>query len=199
MTYQRPAYEEITIAHGGGTVTLRPSLRAAATLEQRHGIPTLFKALDEGNFTVISEIILSSATTRQDAAAFLSNFVGRPLSLFFAVVTAPLVELVSMLMPAPVQRLDTEPQTGKPAAWSEYYAALFGYATGWLHWTSEAAWNATPTEIDRAFAAHVEMLKAIHGSGETDQSAHDPREEVTQGEVKAGLAQLRANAKRGRA
>ncbi|WEJ38169.1 hypothetical protein [Sinorhizobium prairiense] len=74
MTYQRPAYEEVTIAHGGNAVTLRPSLRAAAILESRYGFPALYRALDELNITIISEIILSASVIRQDAAAFLFSF-----------------------------------------------------------------------------------------------------------------------------
>ena len=73
MTYQRPAYEQVTLAHGGNTVTLRPSLRAAVTLEARFGFPAMFRALDEGSFTVISEIIRTASSTVQDAAAFLAG------------------------------------------------------------------------------------------------------------------------------
>lgn len=190
MTYQRPAYEEVRIVHGGNTVTLRPALRAAVTLEARFGFPAMFRALAEGNFTTISEIILAGASSRQDAAAFLLLARGRPLTSFFDDVRMPLAELVSMLMPAPVQRLDTASPipSGKSVAWPDFYAHQFEQATGWLGWTPEQAWNATPTEIDRAFSAHIAKLKAIHGSGEDEKKADKPTApEQAERNVAAGL------------
>jgi len=173
MIYQRPAYEEVKIAHGGNTVTLRPSLRAAVTLEARYGFPALFRALDELNFTIIADTILTASSSGQDGAAFLrSEAAGRPLSSFFIAVRQPLAELISMFMPAPVQSLDTAPRTGKPLPWADLYRDLYDVATGWLGWTPETAWNATPTEITRAHAAHIEKLKSIHGSADDkDKSA----------------------------
>ncbi|GGA78016.1 hypothetical protein GCM10011491_01500 [Brucella endophytica] len=172
MTYQRPAYEKVTIAHGGSTVTLRPSLRAAVTLEARFGFQTMFRALAEGNFSIISEIILTATDSRDDAAAFLlSEAAGRPLSSFIGIARIPLAELVSMLMPAPVQQLDTTmaAPSGKAVAWADFYADQYEKATGWLGWTPEQAWNATPTEIDRAYSGHIAKLKAVHGSSDDDK------------------------------
>lgn len=197
MTYQWPAYEEVTIAHGGNTVTLRPTLRAAAILEQRHGFPALFRALDEFNFTIISEIIGAACSHPADAAAFLSALPGRPLLPFFLDVRQPLAELVSMFMPASDPKAKPSTGKGKPMPWADYYRELYAFATGWLGWTPETAWNATPTEIDRAYSAHVEKLKAIHGSAD-EKPAYDPLEEVSQEEVRDGIARLKATARRGK-
>ncbi len=197
MTYQRPAYEQVKIAHGGSTVTLRPTLRAAATLVDRYGFPALFNAVDQFNLTIICEIIRVSATTSADAAAFLSSHAGKPLFPFFLAVRESLAELVFMLQPAPDPK--AKPSTGKPMTWTEVYSAFYGFATGWLGWTSETTWNATPTEIDRAHAAHIERLVTTGILIRDGQKpSHDPREEVPEQEVKSGLAQLKANAKRGR-
>lgn len=175
MTYQRPAYEEVMIAHGGSTVALRPSLRAAVTLEARHGFQALFRALDECDLTIVSEIILTCAPKRQDAAAFLSGVVGRPLSSFFSIAQAPLYQLISMLTPAPAASAKPVSNPGKPLPWGDYYAALYEHATGWLDWSPETAWNSTPTEIDRAYAGHIAKLKAIHGSnGKEEQQTATP-------------------------
>ena len=199
MNYQRPAYEQVMIVHGGDAVTLRPSLRAAVILVERHGFPALFRALDDFNLTIISEIILTASIKRQDAAAFLSSYAGNPLFPFFLTIREPLAELVSMLQPAPDPKAKPSTGKGKPMTWMEVYSALYGVATGWLGWTPETAWNATPTEIDRAHAAHIERLVT---TGiiirDKEQSTHDPREEVAEQEVKSGLAQLKANAKRGK-
>lgn len=188
MTYQRPAYEQVTLAHGSNTVTLRPSLRAAVTLEARYGFPAMFRALEEGSFTVISDIILT-ASSPQDAAAFLrSEAAGRSLSSFIGLARIPLAELVSMLMPAPDPKATSARPSGKSVLWSEFYADLYENATGWLGWTPEQAWNATPTEISRAYVGHVAKLKAIHGSGEDDKptdKAPDPDQAARN--VAAGL------------
>lgn len=157
MTFRRPAYEQVTIAHGGNTVTLRPTLRAAATLEERHGFPALFRALDDMNVTIISEIILA-ASSPQDAAACLAGIPGRPLFPFFMAVRQPLGNLISMFMPAPDPKAKRSTKTGKPMPWAEVYSTLFDSATGWLGWTPETAWNATPTEITRAMSAHFDRL-----------------------------------------
>ncbi len=180
MTYKRPAFEQVKIAHGGNIVTLRPTLRAAVTLEAAFGFPAMFRALAEGNFTIISEIIRATANSRADAAAFLSVHPEGPLSSFFAAVRMPLIELVSMLMPAPVQPLDAKaavptPSSAESVTWPIFYAHQFEQATGWLGWTPEQAWNATPTEIDRAYRGLIAKtnakLKAIHGSSEDDKQA----------------------------
>ncbi len=191
MTFKRPAYEEVTIAHGGNIVTLRPSLRAACTLEARYGFPALYRALDELNLTTISEIILSCSSSRQDGAAFLLGIPGKPLAPFFRSAQPPLAELLIMFVPAPVQRLDTGKSSGKakPVTWPEVYAALYDRATGWLHWAPEQAWNATPTEIDRAYQAHIEQLKAIHGSGDDKdkQETKQPNPEQVERNLADGL------------
>ena len=187
MTYQRPAYEQVTLAHGGNTVTLRPTLRAAVTLEARYGFPAMFRALEEGSFTVISDIILT-ASSPQDAAAFLAGIPGKPLSSFIGLARLPLAELVSMLMPAPDPKASNVRPSGKSVMWSEFYADLYETATGWLGWTPEQAWNATPTEICRAYTGHVAKLKAIHGSSEDDKptdKAPDPDQAARN--VTAGL------------
>ncbi|MBB4955517.1 hypothetical protein H4S14_003532 [Agrobacterium vitis] len=180
MTFQRPGYEQVTIAHGGNTVTLRPTLRAAATLEARFDFPALFRALDDFNLTIISQIILTASSPVQDAAAFLrSEAAGRPLLSFFSAVTGPLADLVSMFMPAPVQPLHKQPvATGEIIPWSEYYAYLYDTATGWLGWTPETAWNSTPTEISRAHDAHITRLMetGVMTKNKRTDMPHDPEQ-----------------------
>jgi hypothetical protein len=187
MTYQRPAYEQVTIAHGGNTVTLRPSLRAAVTLEARYGFPAMFRALEEGSFTIISEIIRTASSPVQDAAAFLSGIAGKPLSSFIGPARIPLAELVSMLMPAPNPKAKQVPASGKSVTWSDFYGDLYENATGWLGWTPEQAWSATPTEICRAYAGHVAKLKAIHGSGEEQGREHGHNPEQAARNIADGL------------
>lgn len=157
MTFKRPAYEEVRIAHGGNTVTLRPTLRAAATLEARHGFPALLRALDELNLSIITDIIMTT-TFRDDGAVFLSVHAGKPLLPFFMAVRQPLADLITMFMPAADPKAQPSTGSGKPTPWADHYADMYSAATGWLGWTPEAAWNATPTEITRAMSAHFDRL-----------------------------------------
>ena len=179
MTYQRPAYEQVTIAHDGNTVALRPTLRAAATLEARYGFPALDRALNDLNFTIISHIILSCAITRQDAAAFLTSHPERPLFPFFMAVRQPLAELISMFMPAFDPKAKPSTGSGKPMPWADAYADMYAGATGWLGWTPETAWNSTPTEISRAMSAHFDRLVTtgvLTRTEKQDAKAADPEQ-----------------------
>lgn len=166
----RPAYDEITLAHGDITVCLRPSLRAASKLERSHdGFDCLFRRIGEFHTGTVREIITTAATDREDAAAFLAAMSPLPLQRFVEIVQASVARLCMGFIPA--SEADGKPASNaKPMPWREVYRELFRSATGWLHWTPEATWNATPTEINEAFAGHVAMLKAIHG-GEDDKPA----------------------------
>lgn len=192
------AHDGITLALGGSTLRLRPSLRAASTLERLHdGFAALFRQIAEFHLGTIREIITITATDRQDATAFLSRIDRTPLRIVADTVTAPILALCAAFIPASDKDAKPDPNA-KPMPWPELYRELFRQATGWLHWTPEAAWNATPTEIAEAFAGHTAMLKAIHGSAEDDKPAYDPREEISEEQARAGLATLKAQAGRGK-
>jgi hypothetical protein len=206
MTYQRPAYEQVTIAHGGNTVTLRPNLRAAATLEARHGFPALFRAPFDLNLTIISDIILTASRPGHDATAFLSSISGKPLFPFFMAVRQPLADLVSMFMPAPNPKAEPSTGTGKPMPWSEVFATLYDSETGWLGWTPDTAWNATPTEITRAMSAHFDRLlttgvlirdKATAKAPDPEQAARNIAENLDPEFDRAGLRALKAKISQG--
>ncbi len=180
------------ISHNGNVLRLRPSLRAAATLEARYGFPALYKALDEFNLTIISEIIRATVI-RADDAAFLSVLAGKPLFPFFLAVQQPLFQLLELFAPAPDPKAKPSTGKGKPITWQALYKALYDQATGALGWTPDQAWNATPTEIDRAYAAHIEHLVRIGTliRDKDNEPDHDPQEEVTEQEVRTGLDKLR--------
>jgi hypothetical protein len=84
--------------------------------------------------------------------------------------------------------------------WPEVYRELYRTATGWLHWTPTEAWAATPTEINEAFAGHIAMLKAIHGSADDkpakqtdpDQAARNVADGLDPEFDRAGLRALKA-------
>jgi hypothetical protein len=170
----RPAYDEIVLEHGSNAVILRPSLRAASALERSHdGFELLARHIDEFHTGTVREIIMTAATDRKDAAAFLSAMSRLPLRRFVEIAQASVARLFMGFLPAVESDTKPSPDT-KPMPWREVHRALFRTATGWLHWTPEAAWNATPTEINEAFAGHVAMLHAMNGGADDKPADRQP-------------------------
>jgi hypothetical protein len=79
-----------------------------------------------------------------------------------------LIEFVLILSGA--EKTD-QPRTGKPISFDDYHTRLFQIGTGWLSWTPDDTWNATPAEILAAREGRLEMLKAIFGGKQDEQSA----------------------------
>lgn len=181
------AYDEITLEYGGNAMSLRPSLRAATHLERLHdGFPELLNKIDEFDTHTVRAVITYS-TDRAAADTLLTHAAAQPLSGFKRAAQAPMFDLVAALMPqSPDGQAKTE-SAGTPMPWSEIYCQLFKLATGWLGWTPETAWNATPQEITDAFSAHIAKLKAIHDSSEGDQEDSSPPEDQRQRNIELGL------------
>jgi hypothetical protein len=183
----RPAFDEIVLEHGSNAVILRPSLRAASTLERSHdGFALLARRIDEFHTGTVREIIMTAATDRKDAAAFLRSLKSKSLLTFQRIAQAPIAQLFAGFIPAADPNATPSPNA-KPMPWREVYRELFRTATGWLHWTPEAAWNATPTEINEAFAGHVAMLKALHGADDDKPADRKPNPAQAARNVADGL------------
>ncbi|WP_336813497.1 hypothetical protein [Bosea sp. MMO-172] len=163
--------------HGSHAVILRPSLRAASTLERSHdGFATLMQRLAEFHTGTVREIILTATTDRKDAAAFLNSMSRLPISRFAEIAQAQLARLVIGFVPQPDPA--AKPSQGKMVPLRELYRDMYRRATGWLHWSPDQAWNATPTEITDALSGHFDMLKAIHGAADDKPEGrqHDPEQ-----------------------
>ena len=111
-------------------------------------------------------LTLTAATDRKDAAAFLRSLESKSLLTFQRIVQTELARLITGFIPQ--TDAGAKPPQGTPVPWREAYRDLYRFATGWLHWSPHQAWNATPAEITEALTAHMEMLKAIHGSAEDE-------------------------------
>jgi hypothetical protein len=173
MTF-RPAYDEIVLEHGSNAVILRPSLRAASTLERSHeGFAGLFRRIGEFHTGTVREIILTAATDRREALAFLDAMAGQPLKTFMTVAQHAVADLCLGFMPQS-DPSTKPPPNAKPVPWPKFYRELFRTATGWLHWTPQQTWDATPSEITEALAGHIAMLKATHGVTHEDGDQADP-------------------------
>lgn len=169
---------------GAKAVSLRPSLGAAATLEGRYGFPTLFEAVGDGNLTVIADVIETSS----DCEEFLKAITGIPLIEIMRNVIEATTQHILALAGADQDQAKSEPRSGETMPFAEYHKRLFQLGTGWLGWSPSVTWQSTPSEILRAYGAHVEQLQAIYGTSNEDRrTAPD-----TSALDRVGLARLKA-------
>lgn len=148
---------------GAKAVFLRPSLRAATQLESRYGgFQTILDACADCRLSVIADVIETSS----DCPDFLATLIGTPL---IEVLPKVIEELPAHILALAGVDPDKEGQGGgESIPFADYYARLFRIGTGWLGWSPDVTWNATPKEIAEAYSGHLEMLRAIHG-GSDDQ------------------------------
>lgn len=99
---------------------------------------------------------------------------------------AQLFRLVAALLPNSPEGT-TAPATSprKATPWSKVYSDLYGLATGWLGWTPDQTWDATPQEITDAFLAYTDKLKALRGGDESEDNSGNS-EEQRQANIEAG-------------
>jgi Conserved hypothetical phage protein (DUF2376). len=164
--------DEVVLRHPGHVVVLRPSLRAAVTLERLHGDWSgLLLCLDQTHLATVQALIRASAVNRNAAEALLSSFQNLPIREIKEAVIGPLSDLMALfLAPMTEERAgEPKPTNSKPKPWSDAYAELFRFGTGWLGWTPADTWAATPTEIAQALEGKVAMMIAMNGGpDETD-------------------------------
>lgn len=173
--------DEITLQVGHETIRLRASLRASVRLHRRfQGFDKIVSAIADGNISVMAAVIAESATERTDLADLLDS--GGALSVRIVVdhLVGPLIAHVGALAGFDADATDNQKQTGKLITFEEYHTRLFGLATGWLGWSPNAAWNATPAEITEAYKGRVAMLAAVFGGAKAEddrdpESAEDTR------------------------
>lgn len=191
----RLAYQPITIAIDGATATLRPSLRAACLLEQKHGLAVVIKAVDEGNLGIVADLV--AFTGDNDTLANLLREIHQAGVVRLNVIRPALFNVLAVMLGHDDTEQDAT-NTGSPLSFAEFFEHLFEIATGWLGWTPTEAWAATPAEIMAAQRGLIAKLKAIHGTAEEPADKYDPCELPTEEEVRAGIEMLRAQARRGK-
>lgn len=188
--------EDIVIDHGGNAVRLRPSLRAAYLLEAKHTFGHVVQGILDLNVAIMADIIAATSGdpgARRILVAKIDANGVRDLQH----LVLPFHELIADCYGV---RSDQEHRSetrarqnkGKPFDLKEALGEVYAVATGFLGWTPEAALNATPLQIVEASNFKQRML-----SGNKDAD-HDPRDDVSEEEVQAGIAALKANAKRGK-
>jgi hypothetical protein len=163
------ADSEIVITFDGERLTLRPTLRAAMRLESRFGgFHKILKALAEQNITVMSALVEECSEWPCVLGDFLAGDPSKPMAYKVGRLVESFMALTLRLADIDEEELakESDASADDRTSYAEHHARLFKLATGWLGWSPEEAWNATPAEIKAAYAGRLDMLKAIFGAGE---------------------------------
>lgn len=175
MTMQL-ATDTITIKAGRLAIELRPSLRAATRLARRHGsFAPLLRGILDGHMGIIADLIREGGQAGDDR--LLEAIEANGLRSILGQISEPLLQFVLALAGYDESKVEepTVPSSqSAPISFDDYHSQLYRIATGWLGWTPETAWNATPAEIVAAHQGRVEMLKAIYGNGDQDKTPAKP-------------------------
>ena len=164
------ADEELTMRLGEERLYLRPTLRAAARLERRHGgFPAISTAIGQVNVTVIADLIEECSGTSTDVLAALMQ----PGMLQDVVSNAPTLQAFVLDLMGYDPKAENKSTRGPRITFAEVHARLYGIATGWLGWSPSNAWDATPREIMAAHAGRVDYLKAT-GVFKNEDGAEEP-------------------------
>jgi hypothetical protein len=178
---------ETTLTIGTEMVRLRPTLRAGYRLENRYGFDVLLRAIAGGSLTHIADVIGECSDQKSSIPDVLKAFEAYPLRHVEA-VALPVMNLVIALAGMDIDASDKPTaSTGERITFNAYYTKLFEIGTGWLGWTAEATWNATPAEILAAHKGRVDLLKAIFGSkSDSDPTAplHHSEADITEAHAK---------------
>lgn len=138
------------------TMTLRPSLRAAFRLNEKYdGFQALYMAIREGNLTAINDLIEAAESGHRYREPSVAELLAPEL-------IDQLLAFIPVLCGAD-DRAGEQPEAGEPISFEESFTQLYQIGTGWLGWTPEVTWNATPAEIINAKEGRVQMLAAIFG------------------------------------
>lgn len=190
----RLASDPIKITVDGVSATLRPSLRAAYYLQQRHGLALLIEGVMNSDVSMIADLIDHGTDDTASLAALLRE-IDKNGVVRLDPLKPVLIQFIAALLC--IDPDDTpEDEAAKAMPYDEFFESCFEIGTGWLGWSPAETWNATPAEVLAAQRGLIAKLKAIHGSAD-EQAEYDPRQEVSEAEARAGIARLKANAKRG--
>lgn len=179
MTIRR-AVERITITDGTATATLRPSLRAGYRLIAKYGMGKLYHGIAEGNLSILYDVALEAGGER--AATVLERSVQYGLEKALRAAQIPFFLFVGACIGIGDDNTEKHPvdiaeAKGEPFDLLKALTEFFEVGTGWLGWTPEETWNATPAEIMAAQRGNIAKLKAIYGS--TDKEAPNQPEAYT--------------------
>lgn len=179
----------------GHVFHLRTSLRAAYALEQKYdGFEKLFVDLMMDKFSAHFDVL--DATIRDDDREKLAELRALPLRQWQS-ANLGWIALGAAIALAGIDTDHTDAPAAVPGAkisYKAYFEDLFRKATGWLGWSADHAWNATPFEIIAALEGRAEFIRATSRATDNPDTAssYDPSD-LTFDE--AGMAELAAMAR----
>jgi len=162
--------DETKIKVGSKEFTLRPTLRAAVRLHKDYdGLQNLYAALGSGSVTASLDLISAACADPRLVVLLAYEVDKRALENGVRSIRDQLQALVLKL--SGYDEAGSEPaSTGQPITYDDYFDTLYRIATGWLGWDPNAAWDATPVEIIEAKKGRIELLRAIFGGEEKQES-----------------------------
>jgi hypothetical protein len=183
------AAKDVKIIVGRETLYLRPTLRAAFRLEQKYdGFENLIRAIYTGNLAAYCDVIREGTGQRTALTDYLETAGDTPLVVSLDLLVEPIRDFIVSLMGD--AGIALEPSNIAPMSFREYHTRLFRIATGWLGWSPDDAWNASPAEILEAYQGRTEMLAAVFGGKKQDD---ETTIDATKGEASSAVrAELNA-------
>lgn len=160
---------EVLLCYGAHAVTLRASLRAAMALESLPGgITVVWEDTARQKLTTLHAVIRASATDRAGAEQLLAHAATTPLVRFVSTAQAACLTLLSGVLETEDRGEATLSSDRPVKPLRDYFADLFSYGTGWLGWPPSEVWNASISELETAFLAHVDrVVKMAPGAAST--------------------------------
>lgn len=172
----RLAPDDIVIALPPSAITLVPTLRAAYRLERRYGFEKLLRLVADGNLAALTDVIREGAG-ESVVTRYLADLDVLPLHIGVDGLIGPAIEFIVALTGGD-ETQPGRPSAGKRIPLREHYTNLFRIGTGWLGWSVDDTWSATPAEIIEAFRGHQERLVAIHGGKKDDAPPDETPEQL---------------------
>ena len=149
---------------------MRADLRALATIASKyHDFADLYGRIAAFDYAATLDLIAATCTD-PDGLLLPSDpdwVSHRALDEFFTLYTPQLLTFIERIAGADDAK-SAEPSD--PITLTELVERLFKIASGWLEWSPEDTWNATPAEILLARDGLIEKLKAIHGAADKDDT-----------------------------
>jgi len=163
--------DDTVLKVGHETMRLRASLRASFRLERQfRGFDRIITAIADGNVSAMGAVIRECSEEKTDLADLLDSGGALSIRIVREDIAGLLIAHVGILAGFDADATDQQQRgNGERISFAEYHTKLFRLATGWLGWTPEAAWSATPAEITEAYQGRLEMLGAMFGNGNKDK------------------------------